>query len=56
MHKVDKRLERIDNESPKKRIENYAVNQLRQCIWMARWTCTACGVRLDSPCHSFITK
>lgn len=32
MHKVDKRLERIDNESTKKRIENYAVNQLRQCI------------------------
>ncbi|XP_043655051.1 uncharacterized protein LOC122621293 [Drosophila teissieri] len=32
MHKVDKRLERIDNESTKERIGNYAVSQLRQCI------------------------
>ncbi|EDW97922.1 uncharacterized protein LOC6537665 [Drosophila yakuba] len=32
MHKVDKRLERVDNESIKERIGNYAVSQLRQCI------------------------
>ncbi|XP_017073409.1 uncharacterized protein LOC108109422 [Drosophila eugracilis] len=32
MHKVNKRLERIDNEDIKKRIQDYAVDQLRQCI------------------------
>ncbi|EDV54221.1 uncharacterized protein LOC6555395 [Drosophila erecta] len=32
MHKVDKRLERIDDESTKERIGNYAVSQLKQCI------------------------
>ncbi|KAH8346555.1 hypothetical protein KR084_004500 [Drosophila pseudotakahashii] len=31
MHKVDKRLERIDNEDTKKRIEDFAVDQLRRC-------------------------
>ncbi|KAI8046705.1 uncharacterized protein LOC128266392 [Drosophila gunungcola] len=32
MHKVDKRLERIDSEDTKVRITNYAAGLLRQCI------------------------
>ncbi|XP_017058470.1 uncharacterized protein LOC108099443 [Drosophila ficusphila] len=32
MHKVDKRLERIENEDTKSRIKDYAVGQLRLCV------------------------
>ncbi|XP_016991050.1 uncharacterized protein LOC108052996 [Drosophila rhopaloa] len=32
MHKVDRRLERIDNDETKSKIKEYAVGLLRQCI------------------------